>query len=122
VPAVYLPDQGLCRPYTCLTKACAGRQEFGGNLTTALCAVDVPGAGWVSGYQLSAGAAACTVAVDGAAQISTTYACGCMASGEVQGLAPPDASKGETCEAACAQARAGRSPAGALVALRVCVV
>jgi len=98
------------------------RQEFGGNLTTALCAVDVPGAGWVSGYQLSAGAAACTVAVDGAAQISTTYACGCMASGEVQGLAPPDASKGETCEAACAQARAGRSPAGALVALRVCVV
>lgn len=78
-------------------------QEFDGNLTTALCAVDVPGKGWVSGYQLSAGAAACTVAVDGAATISTTYACGCMAGNQMQGLTPPDAAKGETCDSACGQ-------------------
>lgn len=78
-------------------------QEFDGNLTTALCAVDLPGKGWVSGYQLSAGAAACTVAVDGAATISTTYACGCMAGNQMQGLTPPDAAKGETCDSACGQ-------------------
>ena len=84
-------------------------QESDGNLTTALCAVDVPGQGWVSGYQLSAGAAACTVAVDGAATISTTYACGCMAADQMQGLTPPDAAKGETCDTACGQVRAACS-------------
>ena len=63
----------------------------------------MPGKGWVSGYQLSAGAAACTVAVDGAATISTTYACGCMAGNQMQGLTPPDAAKGETCDSACGQ-------------------
>ncbi len=74
-------------------------------MTTALCAVNVPGQGWSSGYQLSAGATACTIAVDGAATISTTYACGCMAKDQIQGLAPPDAAKGETCAAACGQVR-----------------
>ncbi|KAK9830994.1 hypothetical protein WJX81_006626 [Elliptochloris bilobata] len=78
-------------------------KEFDGNLTTALCAVTVPGKGWVSGYQLSAGAAACTVAVDGAATVSTTYACSCMAADQTQGLTPPDAAKGETCDTACGQ-------------------
>lgn len=88
-------------------------KEFGGNLTTALCAVNVPSQGWVSGYQLSAGAAACTVAVDGVATISTSYACGCMAKGQIQGLTPPDAAKGETCDAACGQGFEGMVGVGA---------
>lgn len=86
-----------------VTRGTCLQQEFGGNLTTALCAVDVPGQGWVSGYQLSAGAAACTVAVNGSATVSTAYACGCVSHGQEQGLAPPDAANGESCESACGQ-------------------
>ena len=92
-------------------------QEFDGNLTTALCAVDVPGKGWVSGYQLSAGAAACTVAVDGAASVSITYACSCMAGNQMQGLTPPDAAKGETCDSACGQVCWVAAPASVLACI-----
>ena len=81
----------------------------------------------MSGYQLSAGAAACTVAVDGAATISTTYACGCMAGNQMQGLTPPDAAKGETCDSACGQVCWVIAPANYArlcfcLPLRTCVV
>lgn len=114
-PGFTLGASGVMCPDVCAAKQQRSLlfKEFGGDLTTALCAVDVPGQGWVAGYQLSAGAAACTVAIDGAATISTTYACGCMAKDQVQGLTPPNAARGETCDTACSQGYDGMAGVGA---------